>query len=76
MWRIGRLIKRGEDTYWNCFLDKGDCVCGFETRYSPENASNVKARHAGCFGNEPISDAMVAWRKADPVVVGGLVLPM
>lgn len=35
-------------------------MCGFETKYSPGNTSNVKARHAGCFSNEPISDAMVA----------------
>ena len=60
MWRIGRLIKRGRDTYWKCFLCKGAGVCGFETKYTPGNSSNVKAKHAGCFEAEPVSEAMIA----------------
>lgn len=60
MWRIGRLIRRGQHTFWKCLRSKGDKICGFEAHCSPGNTSNVKAKHPGCFAGEPVSDAMIA----------------
>ena len=46
--------------HWKCFLHKGARLCGFETKYTLGNSSNMKATHTRCSGAEHMSEARIA----------------